>query len=91
MSFDSLHYAFNSTDTTSSTAHKNPEVLHEIVEGFSCCNLTREEDKLVALLQSRFIDCCYIAGPWKQCLPTSLLWVVSEDRQKNGLPTRCPK
>jgi hypothetical protein len=98
MTYESLRHVFNSADTTSRTVSK--EVLKcwdEIVEGFSRCNLTREEDKLVALsgiakmIQSRFLDCFYIAGLWKQSLHTNLLWFVSEDRQTNGLPTSRPK
>ena len=51
----------------------------QMVEAYSRCALTRDEDKLVAIsglaqVKQPFIDSPYIAGLWEIELPRNLLW-----------------
>jgi hypothetical protein len=68
-----------------------------IVGAFCRCDLTREEDKLVAVsgiakfIQSRYPGLKYFAGMWQKGLPESLLWLVFELKQVNGEPSRRAK
>ncbi|KAF4630202.1 hypothetical protein G7Y89_g7936 [Cudoniella acicularis] len=68
----------------------------QIVMAFSRCNLTREEDKLVALsgiatlIQKRFPSFHYLAGIWEPCLKNSLLWEVKDEKQFSGEPSKRP-
>jgi hypothetical protein len=68
----------------------------KIVEHYSSCNLTKGEDKLIALsglasrLQERLKD-EYLAGMWRSCLLDSLLWVADpEFHPKRSAEYRAP-
>ena len=59
------------------------EFWHEVVRIYTLCDLTRPEDKLVAIsgLAKRVQRCLgdeYIAGLWRESLPSELLWGVGK-------------
>lgn len=60
-----------------------------IVDLYTRCNLTRKEDKLIALSGvakeiGMIIDDEYLAGLWKRFLPNQLLWFVSHPLSADG-------
>ena len=68
-----------------------------ILETYTACQLTREEDKLVALSglakrMERLLDDEYTAGLWRKCLPGQLLWSVdrAEGCKRPEVPYRAP-
>ena len=63
---------------------------HQLVHVYSSCDLTRAEDKLVAIsgLAKRVQSCLddeYLAGLWKGSLPSELLWYAT---RSDGCPKR---
>jgi hypothetical protein len=70
-------------------SESEPDVLEawcEIVSSYSTCQLTRAEDKLVAIsgLASRMhqaFPALYLAGIWETALPQQLLWMVHPTQQ----------
>ena len=70
---------------------------HQLVYVYSLCNLTRAEDKLVAIsgLAKRVQSCLddeYLAGLWKGSLPSELLWYAhwSDGCPKRSSPYHAP-
>ncbi|KAH8792185.1 heterokaryon incompatibility protein-domain-containing protein [Hyaloscypha sp. PMI_1271] len=63
---------------------KKLEFWHSVLQDYSSCQLTREEDKLVALsglakaFQASFAGEEYLAGLWRGSLVTDLCWVLGE-------------
>ena len=67
----------------------------EVVKLYSRCEVTYERDKLVALSGtakqlSTLLGDDYLAGLWRRCLPSHLLWYARGSKQGNGRPSRRP-
>ena len=66
-----------------------------IARAYSSTQLSFVQDKAIALsgiakaMQDTFQD-TYIAGLWRRCLPSQLLWHVNKLRQSNGQPSVRP-
>jgi hypothetical protein len=69
----------------------------EIIFTFSQCQLTQEEDKLVAMsgiakvVQKNLLNDQYLAGLWRQALDINLLWYIENPKYPNGELSRRPK
>lgn len=55
-----------------------------LIERYSECSFTKQEDKLPALIGlsnffAEFLNDTYIAGMWKESLPIDLAWYIGED------------
>lgn len=71
------------------------ELWKRVVESYTACLLTNEGDKLIALSgiaqrMSRIIGDDYMAGMWRFCLESQLLWWVQHRRQANHEPSVRP-
>lgn len=76
---------------------ENKQAMYEywrvIVRAYSFCQLTRPEDKLLAIsgLAKRVQSCLgdeYLVGLWKESLPLELLWYACYDIAIEPPPTR---
>lgn len=70
--------ALSGMATSSESKQRDPWAT--LVEWYSACDLTREEDKLVAIhgiatLIQRTRDCLYFSGLWSDSFHTGLLWL----------------
>jgi len=67
---------------------------NRILGSYMRCDLTCEEDKLIALSgiakDMHLLDDEYLAGLWRRQLPGQLLWKINDCKQANGLPSRRP-
>ena len=69
------------------SSHPSPAhaVWQRALSSYTNASLTKSEDKLIALagiaseLSPNFSECYYVAGLWKEYLPTELLWYVDMD------------
>ena len=66
-----------------------------MVESYTTCTLTEEQDKLVAIqglvnIYKSFRDDDYLAGLWRAHLPSALMWTTHNGLQANGEPTHRP-
>ncbi|CAO2648263.1 Nn.00g075300.m01.CDS01 [Neocucurbitaria sp. VM-36] len=72
------------------------EIWQELVHGYTCCELSEEKDKLVAIsglvkkLQPVMND-EYICGLWRSDLLNGLTWWVEYSSKANGSPSFRPK
>ena len=67
-----------------------------IVESYTTCTLTEEQDKLIAIqglvnIYKAFQDDHYLAGLWRKQLPSALMWTTRNGLQANGEPTYRPQ
>ncbi|KAI4288634.1 MAG: hypothetical protein L6R35_002102 [Caloplaca aegaea] len=67
-----------------------------IVQLYSQCQLTKPEDKLIAISgiakrMGSIIHDEYVVGMWRRYLPSELLWFVDHHRQSNGQPSVRPE
>ena len=73
---------------------ENYKNWQRLVEGYSSCKLTKEEDKLIALsgIARRFHSALgseFLAGLWRQNLPMELIWRVGRAESDSvGQPSR---
>jgi Heterokaryon incompatibility protein (HET) len=68
------------------------QLWHRIVKAYSRGLLTKPEDKLVALSGiakriSQIVEDEYVAGMWRFCLESQLLWYVQDCKQINHEPS----
>jgi hypothetical protein len=68
-------------------------IWYGLVEQYTRCSLTMDEDKLVAIsgiakLVQRKLEDDYLAGLWRRNLPKDLLWQVREDEVGAQRPDR---
>ncbi len=66
-----------------------------MVESYTTCTLTEEQDKLIAIqglvnIYKSFRDDDYLAGLWRQQLLSGLIWTTRNGLQANGEPTYRP-
>jgi len=72
-------------------------IWERIVEAYTACQLTKAEDKLIALsgiakhMQPILGNDEYLAGLWRKFLPSQLLWTVNHGRQSNHEPSLRPE
>lgn len=67
-----------------------------MVEKYTTCTLTEEQDKLIAIqglvnIYKPLRDDNYLAGLWQKQLPSGLMWTTRNGLQANGEPTYRPK
>ena len=67
-----------------------------MIESYTTCTLTEEQDKLIAIqglvnTYKSFMDDEYLAGLWRIHLPSGLMWATRNGLQANGEPTYRPK
>ena len=67
-----------------------------MVESYTSCTLTEEQDKLIAIqglvnIYKSLRDDEYLAGLWRQQLPSGLMWTTHNGLQANGEPTYRPE
>ena len=67
-----------------------------MVESYTTCTLTEEQDKLIAIqglvnIYKAFEDDDYLAGLWRKRLPSALMWTTRNGLQANGEPTYRPQ
>ncbi len=92
-----LHLETETPGRMNALAPESKQVLynywHEILSVYTSSNLTKAEDKLVAIsglakqLQPYLGD-EYLAGVWKESLPSELLWYACYDRVTQQPPKR---
>ena len=66
-----------------------------MVETYTTCTLTEEQDKLIAIqglvnIYKSLRDDDYLAGLWRKQLPSGLMWTTRNGLQANGEPTYRP-
>ena len=67
-----------------------------MVEGYTTCTLTEEQDKLIAIqglanIYKSLRDDDYLAGLWRKQLPSGLMWTTRNGLQAKGETTYRPK
>lgn len=67
-----------------------------VVESYTTCTLTKEQDKLIAIqglanIYKSLRDDDYLAGLWRKQLPSGLMWTTRNGLQANGEPTYRPE
>ena len=67
-----------------------------MIESYTNCTLTEEQDKLIAIqglvnIYKSFRDDDYLAGLWQTQLPSGLMWTTRNGLQANGEPAYRPK
>ena len=67
-----------------------------MVETYTTCSLTEEQDKLVAIqglvnICKPLLDYDYLAGLWSALLPSGLMWTIRDGLQANGEPAYRPE
>lgn len=68
----------------------------QIVESYTSCTLTEEQDKLIAIqgianIHKRTRNDEYLAGLWQASLPSGLMWTTRDGLQASGEPTYRPQ
>lgn len=85
----SHNHTANRRDTLSSS-------WRAMVESYTTCTLTEEQDKLIAIqglanIYKSSRDDDYLAGLWRKQLPSGLMWTTRNGLQANGETTYRPK
>ena len=67
-----------------------------MVEVYTTCSLTEQQDKLIAIqglanIYKSLHDDDYLAGLWRRQLPSGLMWTTRNGLQANGEPTYRPE
>lgn len=67
-----------------------------MVESYTTCTLTEQQDKLIAIqglvnIYKPLRDDDYLAGLWRKQLPSGLMWTTRDGLQANGEPTYRPE
>ena len=91
---------------TKSLTHPHTTTIHRrdkssfswraMVEVYTTCTLTEEQDKLIAIqglanIYKSLHDDNYLAGLWRKQLPSGLMWTTRNGLQANGEPTCRPQ